>query len=148
MVGKVVEDILTNSGKSKSWLAKEMGGMPWSTLKDKIKKNTFSAEELITLCVILEDLNINDLIKERKLERLIASKKKIRITIYGNDAYRAAISLNKLGNIIDDEYIDACCENIKDISFTVNTLYYEENKILDKIKNMNYDFDYIIEVIE
>lgn len=107
MVGSIIENILITSGKSKSWLAREMGGMPWSTLKDKIKKNTFTAEELITLCVIFEDLNINDLIEERKVERVNASQESIASNIHGNEGCKASISLNKLENVIDDECIKA-----------------------------------------
>lgn len=66
-IGNLIFDELKNQGRKKVWLAEKIG-IPNSTLSDKIKKDTFSAEELIKLSIFL-DIDL-EYIKEKVLSEL------------------------------------------------------------------------------
>ena len=85
MIKDEVKRCMEKHDRNISWLSKKLG-ISWTALKDKLNKDTFTGKELLDLCIIFEDFNFENLIKDRKFEILndINDNSEIKINISGN----------------------------------------------------------------
>lgn len=65
MIKDEVIRCLEKDDRKISWLADKLG-ISWTGAKEKIKKDTFTANELLEICILFDDFNINRLIQEKQ----------------------------------------------------------------------------------
>lgn len=65
MVKDEVMRCLEINDRKISWLADKLG-ISWTGAKEKIKKDTFTANELLDMCILFDEFDIKKLIEERQ----------------------------------------------------------------------------------
>lgn len=65
MIKDEVIRCLKKNDRKISWLADKLG-ISWTGAKEKIKKDTFTANELLEMCTLFDDFDIDGLIQEKQ----------------------------------------------------------------------------------
>lgn len=140
MINKEVERCLQRHDRNISWLSKKLG-ISWTAVKDKLKKNTFTGNELLDLCIIFEDFDLKKLITDRKLELLneIDLDSNIRVNISGN---KIGTLCKILGwqSFSDEKSVEIFNQTIPKLSMTIKKSLLLEKNLLAEMDSLNLTY--------
>lgn len=140
MINKEVERCLQHHDRNINWLSKKLG-ISWTAVKDKLKKNTFTGNELLDLCIIFEDFDIKKLIDDRKLELLneIDLDSDVRVNISGNKIGTLCKILG-LQSFKDEESEESFNQAIPELSMTIKKSLLIEKNLLAEMDSLGLTY--------
>ena len=140
MINKEVERCLQRHDRNINWLSKKLG-ISWTAVKDKLKKNIFTGNELLDLCIIFEDFDIKKLIDDRKLELLneIDLDSDVRVNISGNKIGTLCKYLG-LQSFNDEESEESFNQAIPELSMTIKKSLLIEKNLLKEMDSLGLTY--------
>lgn len=146
MIKDEVLRCLEKHDRSINWLAKELG-VSWTAVKDKLKKDTFTGNELLDLCIIFDDFNYKKLIENRRLKSFdsIDDESDVRIHIAGNKIGTFCKNI-KWQSFKDEESENLFNSVIPELSMTLKKSLIIEKNIIKEMESLG--LKYSIELVE